>query len=139
MASIDGKGKYDAFKSRMEEKQPSTTQASAHNSHGSQKQRFQHEKADTNSEQGQSQCTSYKNLQPVLQNPKDSAGCHAKCSSDGHNNDGITEKGGSQTKISEIISDLLDGVTNFYIPINDVKSHISKKIYQFVTISKQMI
>ncbi|MBW0564531.1 hypothetical protein O181_104246 [Austropuccinia psidii MF-1] len=42
MASIDGKEKHDAFNSRMEEKQPSTTQASAKNSPRSQKQKFQH-------------------------------------------------------------------------------------------------
>ncbi|MBW0508070.1 hypothetical protein O181_047785 [Austropuccinia psidii MF-1] len=38
IASIDGKEKHDAFNSRMEEKQPSTTQASAKNSPGSQQQ-----------------------------------------------------------------------------------------------------
>ncbi|MBW0500068.1 hypothetical protein O181_039783 [Austropuccinia psidii MF-1] len=32
MASIDGKEKHDAFNSRMEEKQPSTTQENANNS-----------------------------------------------------------------------------------------------------------
>ncbi|MBW0548062.1 hypothetical protein O181_087777 [Austropuccinia psidii MF-1] len=37
----------------------------------------------------------------------------------------LQKKGGSQIKISEIISDILDGIPNFYIAINDVKSHIS--------------
>ncbi|MBW0494485.1 hypothetical protein O181_034200 [Austropuccinia psidii MF-1] len=36
MASIDGKEEHDAFNIRMEEKQPSTTQASAKNSPSSQ-------------------------------------------------------------------------------------------------------
>ncbi|MBW0521386.1 hypothetical protein O181_061101 [Austropuccinia psidii MF-1] len=71
MASIDVKKEHDAFNSRMEEKQPSTRQASAKNSPSSQKQQFQREKAVTNSEQGQRQGTSHKTLQPGLQNPKD--------------------------------------------------------------------
>ncbi|MBW0542979.1 hypothetical protein O181_082694, partial [Austropuccinia psidii MF-1] len=41
MASIDGKGEHDSFNSRMEEKQPSTTQESAKNSPSSQQQQFQ--------------------------------------------------------------------------------------------------
>ncbi|MBW0513557.1 hypothetical protein O181_053272 [Austropuccinia psidii MF-1] len=127
MASIDGKGKHDAFNSKMEEKQPSTTQASAKNSSSSQQQQFQCEKEATSSEKGQRQSTSHKNLQQGLQNPKDSAGCHVKCISDGQNNDGISEKGGSQIKISEMISDTLDGIPNLYIAINDMKSHISDK------------
>ncbi|MBW0526787.1 hypothetical protein O181_066502 [Austropuccinia psidii MF-1] len=40
MASIDGREGHDAFHSRMEEEQPSTTQASAKNSPSSQKQKF---------------------------------------------------------------------------------------------------
>ncbi|MBW0582276.1 hypothetical protein O181_121991 [Austropuccinia psidii MF-1] len=104
MASIDGKEKNDAFNSRMEEKQSFTTQESAKRSPSSQNQQFQNEKAATSSEQGQRQGTSHKALQPGLQNPKDSEGCHGKCISDSHNNDGITEKRGSKTKISEIIS-----------------------------------
>ncbi|MBW0532978.1 hypothetical protein O181_072693 [Austropuccinia psidii MF-1] len=117
----------DAFNRRMEEQEHSTTQASAKKSPSSQQQQLQHERAATSSEQGQRQGTSYRTLQSGLQNPKDSAGCHGKCISDGQNNDGITEKGGSQTKISERISDILDGIPNFYIDINDVKSHISDK------------
>ncbi|MBW0564577.1 hypothetical protein O181_104292 [Austropuccinia psidii MF-1] len=128
MASIDGKEKNDAFNRRMEEKQPSTTQLSTKNSPSSQKKKFQCEKAATSSEQGQRQGTSYKTLQPGLQNPKDSAGCHGKCISDGQNNDVITEKGGSQTKILEMIHVILDGIPKFYIPINGIKSHISDKI-----------
>ncbi|MBW0515946.1 hypothetical protein O181_055661 [Austropuccinia psidii MF-1] len=127
MPSIDGKEKHDAFNSRIEEKQPSTTQASAKNSPSSQQQQFQCEKAATSSEQGQRQSTSHKILQQGLKNPKDSAGCHVKCISVGQNNYGITEKGRSQTKISEIISDILNDIPNLYIAINDVKSHISDK------------
>ncbi|MBW0584394.1 hypothetical protein O181_124109 [Austropuccinia psidii MF-1] len=93
--SIDGKGKNDAFNRRMGEKQPSNTQASAQNSFSSQKNQFKHEKAATSSEKRQRQSTSYKALQPGLQNPKDSAGCHGKCIPDGQNNDGTTEKGRS--------------------------------------------
>ncbi|MBW0590910.1 hypothetical protein O181_130625 [Austropuccinia psidii MF-1] len=125
MESIDGKGKYDACNSRMEEKQPSTIQASAKNSPSSQKQKFQHEKAATGSEQGKRQSNSHKNLHPGRQNPKDSAGCHGKCISDGQNNDGIPVKGGSQIKILEMTSDIIDGIPNLYIAINDVKNHIS--------------
>ncbi|MBW0546838.1 hypothetical protein O181_086553 [Austropuccinia psidii MF-1] len=47
IASIDGKEKHDAFSSRMEAKQPSTTQASAKNIPSSQQMQFQHEKAAT--------------------------------------------------------------------------------------------
>ncbi|MBW0520139.1 hypothetical protein O181_059854 [Austropuccinia psidii MF-1] len=83
MASIDGKEENYAFNSIMEEKQPSTTQASAKNSPSSQKQKFQHEKAATSSKQGQRQGTSHKPLQPGLQDPKDSSGCHGKCIADG--------------------------------------------------------
>ncbi|MBW0555322.1 hypothetical protein O181_095037 [Austropuccinia psidii MF-1] len=90
MESIDGKGKNDAFNSRMEENQPSTTQESAKNIPQSQKQKFQHEKVATSSEKGKRQGTSYKNLQPGLQNPKNSAGCHGKFISYLQNNDGIT-------------------------------------------------
>ncbi|MBW0580986.1 hypothetical protein O181_120701 [Austropuccinia psidii MF-1] len=67
MASIDVKEEHDAFDSRMEEKQPSTTQASAKTSLSSQQQQFQREKAATSSEQGQTQGTSHKALQPGLQ------------------------------------------------------------------------
>ncbi|MBW0511908.1 hypothetical protein O181_051623 [Austropuccinia psidii MF-1] len=127
MASIYGKEKHDAFNSRMEEKQPSTTQESAKNSPSSQKQQFQHEKAATNSEQGKRQSTSHKTLQPGLHNPKDSAGCLGECISDGQNNDGVTEKGGSQTKISEIISYIFDAIPELYEAINYIRNSISDK------------
>ncbi|MBW0512099.1 hypothetical protein O181_051814 [Austropuccinia psidii MF-1] len=127
MASIDRKEEHDALNSRMEEKQPSTTQTSAKNSPSSQQQQFQHEKAATSSEKGQRKGTSHKTLQPGLQNPKDSAGCHEKYISDGQNNDGITKKGGSQIKISEMISDIFDSIPELYEAITDVKSHISDK------------
>ncbi|MBW0498804.1 hypothetical protein O181_038519 [Austropuccinia psidii MF-1] len=127
MESIDGKEKNDALNSRMEEKQPSTTQASANNNPSSQKKKFQHEKAAKNSEQGKRKSSIHKNLQPGLQNPKDSEGFHGKCISDGQNNYGIGGKGGSQIKISEMIFDILDGIPNLYIAINDIKNHISDK------------
>ncbi|MBW0526274.1 hypothetical protein O181_065989 [Austropuccinia psidii MF-1] len=92
MASIDGKEEHDSLNSRMEEKQPYTTQASAKNSPSGQKQQFQCENAATSSEQGQMKGTSHKALHPGLQDPKDSAECHGKCISDGQNNDGITKK-----------------------------------------------
>ncbi|MBW0500993.1 hypothetical protein O181_040708 [Austropuccinia psidii MF-1] len=84
-------------------------------------------KAAKSSDQGQMQSTSHKTLQPQLQNPKDSGECHGKCIADGQNNDGISEKGGSQIKISEMISDILDGIPNLYIAIKNVKSHLSDK------------
>ncbi|MBW0561970.1 hypothetical protein O181_101685 [Austropuccinia psidii MF-1] len=127
MEFIDGRERNDSFNSRMEEKQPSTIQASAKSSPSSQHQRFQHEKGAKSSEQGQRQSTSYKSLQPGLQNPKDSAGCNGKCILDGQNSDGITEKGQSQIKISEMIPDILDGIPNLYIAIINVKSHIYDK------------
>ncbi|MBW0497397.1 hypothetical protein O181_037112 [Austropuccinia psidii MF-1] len=128
MASIDGKEEQNAFNSRMEGKNPSTTQASSKNSPSSQKQQFQREKAAISSKQRQGQGPSHKYLQPGLQNPKYSAGCHRKCISDGRNNDGITQKGGSQIKVSEIISDIFDSIPELYEAINDVKTHVSDKI-----------
>ncbi|MBW0556693.1 hypothetical protein O181_096408 [Austropuccinia psidii MF-1] len=102
MASIDGKEEHDEFNSRMEEKQPSTTQESSKNSPSSQQQQFQHKKEATSSEQRKMKGTTDKTLQPGLQNPKDSAGCHGKYISDGR------KKGGSQIKISEMISHIFD-------------------------------
>ncbi|MBW0518406.1 hypothetical protein O181_058121 [Austropuccinia psidii MF-1] len=125
MKFIDGKEKNYAFNRRMEEKQPSTTKASAKNNPSSQKQKFQCEKAATSSEQGQRQGTSQKSLQPGVQSPKDSEGCHGKCISDGQNNDGITERGWSPIKISEIMSEIFDAIPELYEAINDIKSHIS--------------
>ncbi|MBW0571848.1 hypothetical protein O181_111563 [Austropuccinia psidii MF-1] len=127
MASIDGKEENYDFNRRMEEKQPSNTQASSQNSPSSQEQQFKCEKAATSSKQGQSQGTRHKALQPGLQNPKDSEGFHGKCFSDGHNNDGITEKGGTQIKISGIISDIFEFIPELYESINDVKSHVLDK------------
>ncbi|MBW0465800.1 hypothetical protein O181_005515 [Austropuccinia psidii MF-1] len=82
-ASIHGKEKHDAFSIRMEGKRPSNTKASGKNSPSSRKQKFQCEKTATSSEQGKRQRTGYKASQTGLQNPKDSAGCHEKCISDG--------------------------------------------------------
>ncbi|MBW0554805.1 hypothetical protein O181_094520 [Austropuccinia psidii MF-1] len=67
MASIYGKEKNDSFNRRMEEKQPSTTQASAKNSPSSQQQKFQHEKAATRSEQGKRKSTSQRYRIPKIQ------------------------------------------------------------------------
>ncbi|MBW0588308.1 hypothetical protein O181_128023, partial [Austropuccinia psidii MF-1] len=89
MASIDGEEKHDAIDTRMQEKQPSTTQASAKNRPSGQQQLFQHEKAAKSSKQGQRKGTSHQTLQPGLQDSKNSTGYHGKCVSDGHNNDGI--------------------------------------------------
>ncbi|MBW0464403.1 hypothetical protein O181_004118 [Austropuccinia psidii MF-1] len=125
MPSIYGKKEYDALNRRMEEKQPSVTKASAKNSPNSQQKQFQREKEATSSKQGQRQGTSDKTLHPGLQNPKDSAECHGKCISDGQNNDGITEKQGSQIKISEMTSDILYSIPEMYEDINDMKTHVS--------------
>ncbi|MBW0486222.1 hypothetical protein O181_025937 [Austropuccinia psidii MF-1] len=127
ITSIDGKEEHDAFNSIMEEKQPSATQESAKNSPSSQKKQLQCEKAATSSKQGQRQGTSHKTLHPELENPKDSAGPHGKCVSDGQNNDRITEKGGIQIKISEIISDIFYSIPELYEAINDIKNHVSDK------------
>ncbi|MBW0563879.1 hypothetical protein O181_103594 [Austropuccinia psidii MF-1] len=67
MASIDGEEKHDALDTRMEEKQPSTTQASAKNSPSGQQQQFQHEKAATSSKQGQRKGTSQGYRIPKIQ------------------------------------------------------------------------
>ncbi|MBW0574576.1 hypothetical protein O181_114291 [Austropuccinia psidii MF-1] len=127
MESIYGKEEQDHLNSRMEQKQPSDTQASEKNSPSSHQQQFQCEEAALSSKQGQRQGTSHKTLHPGLRDTKDSAGCHGKGFSDSQNNDGITEKGGSQIEISEMISDILDGIPNLYKAINDMKSHISEK------------
>ncbi|MBW0520892.1 hypothetical protein O181_060607 [Austropuccinia psidii MF-1] len=137
MASIDGKEKHDAFDTRMEEKQPSTTQTSAKNSPSGQQQQFQREKAAKSSKQGQREGTSPKTLQPRIQDSKDSAGCHGKCISDGQNHDGITEEGGSQIKIPEMISDIFDSIPELYKAINDVKNLFLIKMKPFVTKLKQ--
>ncbi|MBW0592703.1 hypothetical protein O181_132418 [Austropuccinia psidii MF-1] len=121
------KEKHDAFNRRMEEKQPYTTQAISKNSSSTQKQKFKLEKAATSSEKGQRQSTSHKPLSPGIQNPKYSAGCHGKCISDGQKKDGIEKEGGSRSRISEMISDILDDIPNLYKDINDVKSHIFDK------------
>ncbi|MBW0587170.1 hypothetical protein O181_126885 [Austropuccinia psidii MF-1] len=124
MASIDGKEEHDAFNSRMEGKQPSTTKESAKTSPSGQQQQFQHEKAATSSKEGQREGTSPKALQPGLQDCKYSAGCHEKCVSDGQSHDGITEEGRSQIKIPERISDIFDSIPELYEAINDVKKHL---------------
>ncbi|MBW0548749.1 hypothetical protein O181_088464 [Austropuccinia psidii MF-1] len=119
--------KHDSFDTRMEEKQPSTTQTSVKKSPSRQQQQFQCEKAATSSKQGQREGTSPKALKPGIQDSKDSAGCHGKCISDGQNHDGITEEGGSQIKIPEMISDIFDSIPELYEAISDVKNHLSDK------------
>ncbi|MBW0589891.1 hypothetical protein O181_129606, partial [Austropuccinia psidii MF-1] len=127
MAFIDGKEEYDAFNNRMEEKLPSTTKASAKNSPSGQQQQSKREKVATSSKQRQREGTSPKTLQPGIQDSKDSEGCHGKCISDGQNHDGITEEGGIQIKITEIISDIFDSIPELYEAINDMKNHLSDK------------
>ncbi|MBW0591310.1 hypothetical protein O181_131025 [Austropuccinia psidii MF-1] len=127
MASIDGKEEYDALDTRIEEKQPSTIQTSVKNSPSGQQKKFQCEKAATSSKQVQREGTSPKALQPRIQDSKDLAGFHGKCISDGQNHDGITEEGGSQIKIPEMISNIFDSIPEFYEAINDVKKHLSDK------------
>ncbi|MBW0530439.1 hypothetical protein O181_070154 [Austropuccinia psidii MF-1] len=61
-------------------------------------------------QQWQRQGTSHKTVQPGLHNPRNSEGCHGKFITDGQNNDGITEKGGCQIKISEMIFDTFDAI-----------------------------
>ncbi|MBW0581212.1 hypothetical protein O181_120927 [Austropuccinia psidii MF-1] len=127
MASIDGEEKHDARDTKMEEKQPSTTQASAKNSPSRQQQQFQREKATTSSKQWQRKGTSHQNLLPGLQDSKIPTGCHGKCVSDGQKNDGIAKEGGGQIKISEMISDIFDSIPELYEAITDIKSHVSDK------------
>ncbi|MBW0580821.1 hypothetical protein O181_120536 [Austropuccinia psidii MF-1] len=127
MAFIDGKEEHNGFNSRMEENPPSTTQASGKNIPKSQQQKFQREKASTSSKQGQKQVTSHKPLHPGLQDPKNSAECHGKCISDGQNNDGITEKGESQIKIEEEISDIIYSIPELYEASNNIKTYVSDK------------
>ncbi|MBW0588470.1 hypothetical protein O181_128185 [Austropuccinia psidii MF-1] len=111
----------------MEEKQPSTTQTSVKNSPSGQQQQFQREKAATSSKQGKREGTSLKALQPGIQDSKDSVGCHEKCISDGQSHDGITEEGGSQSKIPEMIYDIFDSIPELYEAINNMKKHLSDK------------
>ncbi|MBW0517120.1 hypothetical protein O181_056835 [Austropuccinia psidii MF-1] len=111
----------------MEEKQASTTKESAKTRPNGQKQQFQCEKAATNSKQGEREGTSPKAFHPGLQDSKDSAGFHGKCISDGQSHDGITEGGGSQIKIPEMISDIFDSIPEFYEAINDMKKHLPDK------------
>ncbi|MBW0579837.1 hypothetical protein O181_119552 [Austropuccinia psidii MF-1] len=127
MASIDGKEEHDTLNSRMEEKQPSTTQTSAKNSPSGQQKKFQREKPATTSGHRQRKGTSHKALHPGLQDSKYSTRCHGICISDGQNNDGIKKEGGSQIKISEMISHLFDSIPELYEAITDIKSLISDK------------
>ncbi|MBW0546621.1 hypothetical protein O181_086336 [Austropuccinia psidii MF-1] len=70
MASIDGKEEHDAFNSRMEEKQPSTTKASAKNSSNSQQKEFQHEKAATSLKKGKGKAPATKRYSQGYRIPK---------------------------------------------------------------------
>ncbi|MBW0525808.1 hypothetical protein O181_065523 [Austropuccinia psidii MF-1] len=136
LESIDGKEKYDAFNSRMEEKPRYTTKESAKTSPSGQQQKFQCEKASTSSKQGQREGTSFKALKPGLQDSKDSAGCHGKCISDGQNHDEFTEEGGSQITIPKMISHIFDSIPELYEAINDMKNHLSDKNEKICNIKK---
>ncbi|MBW0590332.1 hypothetical protein O181_130047 [Austropuccinia psidii MF-1] len=92
MVAVDGEEKHDALDTRMEEKQPSTTQASAQNSPSGQQQKFQREKEATSSKKGKRKGPSHQSLQPGLQDSKHSTGCHGKCVSDGQNNGGMKKE-----------------------------------------------
>ncbi|MBW0593238.1 hypothetical protein O181_132953 [Austropuccinia psidii MF-1] len=127
MASIDGKEKHDALDTRMGEKQPSTTQKSVKNSPSGQHQQFQREKAATSSKQGQGKAPAPNPYSQGYRLPKIQQDAMEKCISDGQNNDGLTEKGGSQIKILEMISDIFDSIPEFYQTINDIKSDVSDK------------
>ncbi|MBW0583305.1 hypothetical protein O181_123020 [Austropuccinia psidii MF-1] len=61
---------------------PPPPKKSVKNSLSGLQQQFQREKAATSSKQGQREGTSPNALQPVIQDSKDSAGCHGKCISD---------------------------------------------------------
>ncbi|MBW0588956.1 hypothetical protein O181_128671 [Austropuccinia psidii MF-1] len=127
MASIDGKEENDAFNSRMEEKEPSTTQASAKDSPSIQQKQFQREKAATSSKQAQRQGTSHKTLHPGIQSPKDSAGFHVNLFQMVRTMMELQKKGGSWIKISKMMSDIFDSIPELYEAINDVKTHVPDK------------
>ncbi|MBW0575939.1 hypothetical protein O181_115654 [Austropuccinia psidii MF-1] len=128
MASIDGEEKHHVLDTRMEAKQPSTTQASAKNSPSGQQHQFQREKAATNSKQGQTKGISHQTSQPGLQDAKNPTGCHGKCISNGRNNDGITKERGGQIKISEMTPDIFDYIPELYGAITGVKRYLFDKI-----------
>ncbi|MBW0477507.1 hypothetical protein O181_017222 [Austropuccinia psidii MF-1] len=125
MASTYGKQKHDAFNGTMEKKQPSTTQTSAETTPNSQQQQFQCEKAATASEQGKNARHQPQDHTARARESQRFNRITWKFFSSIQTHDGVTEKGGSQIEISEIISEILDCNKNFYITINDVKSHIS--------------
>ncbi|MBW0571878.1 hypothetical protein O181_111593 [Austropuccinia psidii MF-1] len=70
MASIDGKEENNAFNRRMEEKQPSTTQASAKKSPSSQQKQFQREKAAKSSKKGKGKAQATKMYSQGYKIPK---------------------------------------------------------------------
>ncbi|MBW0575750.1 hypothetical protein O181_115465 [Austropuccinia psidii MF-1] len=111
----------------MEEKQPSTTKASAKNSPRGQQQQLQREKEATSYKQGKRKGTSHQTLQTGIQASRNSTGCHGKCVSDGQNNDGVTKERGGQIKILEITSDIFDSIAELYEAITDLKSNLSDK------------
>ncbi|MBW0500952.1 hypothetical protein O181_040667 [Austropuccinia psidii MF-1] len=92
MASIDGEEKHDALDTRMDEKQPSTTQASHKNSPSGQQQQVNVKKLP------QASTRAKERHQPSSLTAR-AAGCHGKCVSDGQNNDGIPKERESQMKI----------------------------------------
>ncbi|MBW0587951.1 hypothetical protein O181_127666 [Austropuccinia psidii MF-1] len=70
MESIDGKEEYDSFKSRMEEKQHSTTKASAKTSPSGQQQQFQCEKEAKSSKKGKGKAPAQKPYSQGYRIPK---------------------------------------------------------------------
>ncbi|MBW0557319.1 hypothetical protein O181_097034 [Austropuccinia psidii MF-1] len=70
MASIDGKEEHDAFNSRMDEKQPSTTQASSKNSQSSQQQKFQYGKQPKAQNKGKGKAPAIKTYSQGYRIPK---------------------------------------------------------------------
>ncbi|MBW0531396.1 hypothetical protein O181_071111 [Austropuccinia psidii MF-1] len=117
MASIDRKEKHDAFNSRMEEKQPSTTQESSKNSPRRNSNVKKHSQAQR---KGEGKAPATKPYSQGYRIPK-----FRRMPWEMYFRS--PEKGGSQAKISEMISDILDGIPKLYISMNDVKSHISAK------------
>ncbi|MBW0571493.1 hypothetical protein O181_111208 [Austropuccinia psidii MF-1] len=70
MASIDGKEKHDALNSRMEGKQPITTQASAKKSPSNQKKKFQYLNQPQAQNQGKGKAPAPKRYTQGYRNPK---------------------------------------------------------------------
>ncbi|MBW0515952.1 hypothetical protein O181_055667 [Austropuccinia psidii MF-1] len=101
MTSIDGKKNMMLLTAKLRENNPPPPKQVPKTAPIARSSNFNVKKHPTSSEQGQRKGISPKTLQTGLQNPKDSAGCHGKCISDGQNNDGITEKEESRLKLQK--------------------------------------